>query len=81
MGDKIRRILYGKNSKYVLSIILGIGLASLFRKACNNRNCLIFKGAPISKIKDQIFKYNNKCYKFKEDTTSCNYNKKIVEFA
>ena len=79
--DRIRRFLYSKHSKYIISILLGIGLASLFRKVCNDRSCLIFKGANINKINNQIFKYNNKCYKYKHNITKCDNNKKIINFA
>jgi len=76
---KIKRLLYGKYSKYAISVILGIGLATLFRKACNSRNCLVFYAPPIEKINKQIFKYNDKCYTFKSNATSCDKNKKIIE--
>ena len=75
----IKRILHGKYSKYVISAILGIGLATLFRKACNSRNCLVFKAPSIDKINNQIFKYNNKCYTFKNNAQSCDKNKEIIE--
>ena len=76
---KIKRLLHGKYSKYAISVILGIGLATLFRKACNSRNCLVFYAPPIEKINNQIFKYNDKCYTFKSNATSCDKNKKIIE--
>tara|TARA_Y100000992_G_C21058665_1_gene393070 strand:+ start:173 stop:412 length:240 start_codon:yes stop_codon:yes gene_type:complete len=77
----IKRLIHGKFSKYIISAIIGIGLATLFRKACNSRNCLVFKAPAIQKIKNQIFKYNDKCYKFNEQVGSCDENKKIVEIA
>jgi hypothetical protein len=77
----IKRLIHGRFSKYVISVLLGVGLATLFRKACNSRNCLVFKAAPIEKVKGQVFNYNNKCYTFKESTQSCDSNKKIVEIA
>jgi hypothetical protein len=77
----VKRLLHGRFSKYVISAILGIGLATLFRKACNSRNCLVFKAAPIEKIKNQVFKYNDKCYKFTPHTGTCDTTKKIVEIA
>ena len=76
---KIKRLLHGKYSKYVISAILGIGLATLFRKACNSRDCLVFYAPSIEKINNQIFKYNDKCYTFKGSAQSCDKNKKIVE--
>lgn len=81
MKGKIQDILHSESGKYLFSIILGIGLASLFRKACNSRNCLIFKAPNISSIQNNIFKYGDNCYKFNAKATKCNEKKKIVEFA
>ena len=77
----LRRILYGDAGKIFMSIILGLGLATLFRKVCNDRNCIIFKAPDIKKIQNQIFKFQGKCYKFTEEIEKCNNNKKIVSFA
>ena len=77
----IQRILYGKIGKIFMSVLLGLGLATLFRKVCKNRDCIVFYAPDIDKIKGQIFKFNDKCYTFKEKITKCKPNKKIVEFA
>ena len=45
----IRRILYSSFGQKLISILLGLGLATLFRKVCNDRNCLIFKGPELDK--------------------------------
>ena len=81
MKTKIQEFLHSKAGKYMFSVILGIGLASLFRKACNSRNCLLFKGPNLSNIRGKTFKYNDKCYKYKENATTCDKTKKIVDFA
>ena len=67
----LRRLIYSKAGRYIISMLLGLGLATIFRKVCNERNCIIFRGPPLSKVKEQVFKYNNKCYKFKPVITSC----------
>tara|TARA_A100001015_G_C14697861_1_gene597070 strand:+ start:215 stop:454 length:240 start_codon:yes stop_codon:yes gene_type:complete len=77
----LRRLIYNDVGKTVISIILGLGLATLFRKVCNDRNCIVFKAPDINKIRNQIFKFDNKCYKFVEKIEKCNNNKKIVPFA
>ena len=77
----IRRLIYSDFGSVVMSIILGLGLATLFRKVCKDINCMKFEGPSIDKIKGQIFKFNDKCYTFKEKITKCTPNKKIVEFA
>jgi hypothetical protein len=77
----IRRLIHGPVGKIIIPILLGLGLATLFRKACKNRSCLVFHAAPLSKIKNQIFKFNEKCYKFEEVAKTCDPSKKTLEFA
>ena len=77
----LRRLIYGDVGKVVISIILGLGLATLFRKVCKDRDCIVFKAPDVKKIKNQIFKFQGKCYKFEENIEKCSNNKKIVEFA
>ena len=72
----LRRLIYSKFSKYIVSILLGLGLATLFRKVCDDRNCIVFKAPNIKKIKNQIFQFGNKCYTFDESIESCNSKKK-----
>tara|TARA_Y100000034_G_C6715997_1_gene316523 strand:- start:247 stop:486 length:240 start_codon:yes stop_codon:yes gene_type:complete len=67
--------------KYIISILLGLGLASLFRRVCSERSCLTFKGAKLTDIDNKIFKFNNKCYSFKNAASSCDTSKKQVHFA
>lgn len=81
MNINFKRLLYSKIGKIIISMLLGFGLATLFRKACNKRNCLVFKAPPLKKIKGQIFKYDKKCYTFSPKAESCQKNKKKVEFA
>ena len=78
----IKRLLYGDVSKIFISVLLGLGLATLFRKVCKDRKCMVFRAPDISNIKDKIFKYNDKCYQYTEKSESCKTtNKKIVDFA
>ena len=55
----IHRLLYSKYSKIVFSIILGFGLATFFRKACNNRKCYNFVTPDLKKVENNIYEYNN----------------------
>lgn len=77
----IRRLLYSDPGRYAISIILGLGLATLFRKVCKDRECLVFQAPDMHKIKDQTFRFNEKCYIFEEKAESCNNSKKILKFA
>jgi hypothetical protein len=57
-------LLEQKYGKYFISMILGFGLGTLFKKSCNNNNCFIYKVPDLSKINGKSFKYNNKCFKY-----------------
>jgi hypothetical protein len=75
------KFVHSQTGKYMMSIILGLGLASLFRVVCKDKNCIIYQAPPLDEIDGQIYKYNDKCYKYTPQSTQCNTNKKIVEFA
>jgi hypothetical protein len=77
----LRRLIYSEVGKYVMSILLGLGLATLFRKVCNDRSCLVFHAPHINKIKGQVFDFDGKCYTFEEKAERCDENKKILGFA
>ena len=66
------KLLHTQNGRYAISFILGMGLASLFRKICKDRNCLIFKAPPLSEVTTNTYAYGDKCYTFKEKSTKCN---------
>ena len=74
---KLFKTNYGKN---IISIILGLGLASLFRNICKNRNCMDFYGPDIGKLENTTYKYNDKCYNFSHTNVVCDNNKHIVSF-
>jgi len=77
----LAKFFHSETGKHMLSIILGLGIASLFRTICKDKNCIIFKAPPLEDLKDKIYKYNDKCYKYTPVPTKCDASKKIVEFA
>jgi len=58
----------------LLSVVWGIGLATLFASVANNRNCIIVRGELPSDIEQKVFQYpdlENKCYTYKSYMTPC----------
>lgn len=74
------RFLHTETGKLIMSILLGLGLASVFRTVCKEKNCIIFHAPPMNNVKDKIYKYDEQCYKFNPISAQCNGNKKIVSF-
>jgi hypothetical protein len=78
----IRRLLYNPYSSIIISMLLGFGLATLFRKTCSIRGCYVFKGPSIDKIEGQTFQMDNKCYKYNYSQRKCKgTSAKIINFA
>jgi hypothetical protein len=80
MGIHFGKFLHTQTGKIVMSILLGFGLASLFRTVCKNNNCLHFYAPPLDKFKDKIYKSNGKCVKYSPVATKCSTNIKTVDF-
>jgi len=77
----IKKWLHSETSKYIISIVLGLGLASLFRKTCKGENCIVFTAPALTEIEKETYKYGNTCYKYVTESETCNENKKKVNFA
>lgn len=60
----------------ILSILLGLGLASLFKMSCDNRSCLVFKAFDLKDT--NVIKYGDKCYEANERAEPCNKEKEII---
>ena len=75
---KFDKFINNKTGKIIASILLGIGLATLFRKACKGKNCIIKKAVPMKEINGQIYKYNNKCYKYSSTPVKCNKQNVLI---
>jgi hypothetical protein len=74
------KFVHTQSGKILMSILLGFGLASLFRTVCKNKDCLIFHAPPIEEVKDKIYKNNGKCVKYSQVATKCVSGAKTVTF-
>ena len=73
------RFLYTDVGKNIISVLLGIGLASLFQKVCKDKSSLIFTGPIISDIDGKIIKHDNNCFKYDISSVKCDATKRIIE--
>jgi hypothetical protein len=76
---KINVFLQSKPGVVILSVILGLGLACIFKMSCDSQNCIVYRAPDYSEKK--IIKYNDKCYEPNEHMETCDPNKKIIEYA
>jgi hypothetical protein len=77
---QIKVLLNSPMGKVFISILLGLGLATMFRTVCEEKNCIRFFGPVISEIDGKIYKHGDKCYKYESESSGkCDANKKILD--
>ena len=64
-------MLRSDTGKILLSIILGFGLASLFRKVCKGGACVVIKGPNPKDVKNHYYKMDGECYTYTPYATQC----------
>ncbi len=65
----------------MISIMLGIGLASLFRKVCSDKNCIRFNGPIIGDVVGKVYKHGDKCYQYDIGPIACDKTKQIIDIS
>jgi hypothetical protein len=60
------------SGKIILSIIWGIGLATLFRQACHGRQCIVVTSPRIEDVKGKVYKFGDgSCYAYHPMAAEC----------
>ena len=75
----LKRLLNTKIGVAIISILLGLGLASFFYKACDGKKCLNFNGPLISEIDGKTYKFGEECYKYTFHSAKCDSTKQIID--
>jgi len=73
------KFVHSHTGKIIMSIILGIGLATFFRSACKGKNCRVIGAPPMEEIDDQTYRFDDKCYKIERNAVKCDINKRTVK--
>jgi len=74
----LKRLLNTQLGQIFISVLLGLGLATLFRKVCNDKNCITFDGPVISNVEGKTYQFGEKCYQYRSTATKCDATKKMV---
>jgi len=76
----LKLLINSDMGKIFISILLGLGLATLFRTVCKEKNCIRFSGPILSEIDGKIYKHGEKCYKYETQSSgSCDSNKRVLD--
>jgi hypothetical protein len=71
MGSMLRNIMDSDSGAIVVSIMLGLGLAAVFRTACKGGRCVVVNGPPMSDVRDKVYRLDDKCYRYTPYVVPC----------
>ena len=75
------KFVHSNTGNILMSLLLGIGLATFFRSICKGKNCRIIQSPPLEEIEDQTYNFDGKCYKIEKNAVKFDINKKTVKIA
>lgn len=55
----------------IISILLGFGLAAIFRPLCKGPDCLIIRGPPVNEVRGAVYQFGTKCVEFDAKAIEC----------
>lgn len=79
MVAAVKRLLHTPVGQMLISFTIGFGLATLFRKVCNDKDCIIFSGPVISEIEGKVFQYGETCYSYTPKQVKCSAEKRVID--
>jgi rhodanese-related sulfurtransferase len=71
MKSAASKFLASERGSILISIVIGFGLATFFRKACKGRACLIVRSPPLADLKKNVYKIDGQCYKYRPYVVPC----------
>ncbi len=66
---EIMNTMYGP---IIISSLLGLGLAALFRKVCDGKSCIVIKSPNAEEIEKYYYKIQDDCYQYTAEKVQCN---------
>jgi hypothetical protein len=73
------KFVHNSTGKIIMSLLLGLGLATFFRSVCKGKRCQIIAAPPMEEIENQTYRFDQKCYKMEKHAVKCDKTKTIVK--
>lgn len=71
MIEQLRKMMNRKESAMIVSALIGLGLAAMFRKSCNGRSCVVYSTPNLSEVEGKVFGWEDKCYSYTPKDGDC----------
>ena len=74
----LSRLLNTEMGRIFISLLLGLGLATMFRKVCADGSCLEFNGQVIDEMDGKTYKFGEYCYKYELFPAQCDSKRRTL---
>lgn len=75
---EIRKFLNSKEGGIAISLILGLGLACMFRQSCKKGSCIVIQGPKLKDIQNKHYRLDDQCYKYSPYIVDCDSSGETV---
>jgi hypothetical protein len=72
MSGKVGKFMASERGSILISVIIGFGLATFFRKVCKGHRCLIVRSPPLAELKKNVYKIDGQCFRYRPYAVPCN---------
>lgn len=70
----IREVMQSDAGAILVSILLGMGLAALFQRACSGASCVVLRAPNPNEVAKHVYKVQEDCYKYTPYVALCDGN-------
>ena len=81
MGFNISRLLKTPLGKILLSILLGLGLSTIFKQSCSGQSCITYHGPILGQIDGKTYQYGERCYTYNIVPIQCSSVRQTVDLS
>ena len=81
MGINIGRLLNSSLGQILLSILLGLGLSTIFKQSCSGQSCITYHGPILGQIEGKTYQYGERCYTYTIAPIQCSSVRQSVDLS
>ena len=71
----VRDIFNDRSGSILFSVILGLGLAAVFRRVCHGDQCIVVHSPNMDEVRDSVYRVNpDECFRYTPEVIPCPLN-------
>lgn len=70
-SSTVSSVLHDRFGAIIVSVILGLGLAAIFRATCRGESCIVVRSPPFDQIDRHVYRIDDQCYKYSSYAVGC----------